>query len=236
VCCLSTTYVRMCKHTWVDLTVSSSCVFLSAGLLWFCTSPCEGKAHVCVWETQRHWWGFRVYVINGETDISLSCCSREACSCRMPSCSWANSSSWQVCSSSRDNSSLVIFSLTFSSRLSCCSLWRSRHCLSNWKKIIYKSCELKWCECHKIIRFCLILPVHLWCSPSFVFGKAALNPVLYYGAAAGGPDYATADFQSPERELTYNAYIIITIKKITKMYEAELSSESHDPLEIILIC
>lgn len=68
---------------------------------------------------------------NAYTHISFSRCSREACSCSIASCSWASTSSWLVLSSALDNSLLVIFSLTFSTWLSCFSLLSSEHWCSN---------------------------------------------------------------------------------------------------------
>lgn len=65
------------------------------------------------------------------THISFSSWSRVDCSCRRHSCCWANISSWLVWSSSRANSSLVCFSFTFSTLVTCCSLWSSWYCCSN---------------------------------------------------------------------------------------------------------
>lgn len=66
--------------------------------------------------------------------ISFSSWSRVDCSCSRPSCSCARISSWLVFSSSRANSSFVCFSFTFSTLVTCCSLWRSWHWSSSWRQ------------------------------------------------------------------------------------------------------
>ena len=58
--------------------------------------------------------GHRALLTSAGAYISFSCCSRAAWSCSMASWSWARDSSWLVFSSARDSSSLVTFSLTFS--------------------------------------------------------------------------------------------------------------------------
>lgn len=65
------------------------------------------------------------------THISFSSWSRVDCSCKTTSWSWASISSWLVWSSSRASSSLFCFSFTFSTLVTCCSLWSSWYCCSS---------------------------------------------------------------------------------------------------------
>lgn len=79
----------------------------------------------------RQW---QATVFTSTTHISFSSWSRVDCSCSRPSCSCARISSWLVLSSSRTNSSFVCFSFTFSTLVTCCSLWRSWHWSSSWRQ------------------------------------------------------------------------------------------------------
>lgn len=88
------------------------------------------------------------------THISFSSCSREDWSCSRASCSWARVSSWLVCSSSWTSASFVCFSFTFSTLVTCCSLWRSWHWRSSCKhnRRIIEMSNLIPC-CHRLVLF-----------------------------------------------------------------------------------
>ena len=100
-----------CYRTWGDRAASWDSVSLSAGPQSLCTSPCKPRKTkwACVFAECC-----RDQLTSAGAYISFSCCSRAAWSCSIASWSWASDSSWLVFSSARDNSSLVIFSLTFS--------------------------------------------------------------------------------------------------------------------------